>query len=70
VEESMVAKGVNTIPWPPYSLDIIPANFFLFPRVKSEMAGLLLSQDSFQTSWVGVMQAIAKDEFANPYAVV
>jgi hypothetical protein len=51
-------------PHPPYSLDITPTNFFLFPRVKSELAGLSLSQDSFKTSWVGVLQTIAKDEFA------
>jgi hypothetical protein len=51
-------------PHPPYSLDITPTNFYLFPRVKSELAGLSLSQDSFKTSWVGVLQTIAKDEFA------
>jgi hypothetical protein len=51
-------------PHPPYSLDITPTNFFLFPRVKSELFGLSLSHDSFKTSWVGVLQTIAKDEFA------
>jgi hypothetical protein len=49
---------------PPYSLYITPRYFFLFPRVKSELAGLSLSQDSFKTSWVGVLQTIAKDEIA------
>jgi hypothetical protein len=34
--------------------------------VKSELAGLLLSQDSFKKSWVGVLHPIAKDEFAKP----
>jgi hypothetical protein len=29
-----------------------------------ELAGLSLSQDSFKMSWVGVLQTIAKDEFA------
>jgi hypothetical protein len=32
--------------------------------VKSEVVSLLLFQDSFKTSWVGVMQTITKDEFA------
>jgi hypothetical protein len=59
-----VAKSVKITPYPPYSLDITPMNFFLFPRVKSELAGLSLSQDSFETSWVGVLQTITKDEFA------
>jgi hypothetical protein len=58
-----VAKSIKMTPHPPYSLDITPTNFFLFPRVKLELAGLSLSQDSFKTSWVGVLQTIAKDEF-------
>jgi hypothetical protein len=37
---SLVTKGIKTFPQPPFSLDITPANLFLFPRVKSEMAGL------------------------------
>ncbi len=32
--------------------------------MKSEVVSLLLFQDSFKTSWVGVMQTITKDEFA------
>jgi hypothetical protein len=59
-----VAKSVKMTPHPPYSLDITPMNFFLFPIVKSELSGLSLSQESFETSWVGVLQTIAKDEFA------
>jgi hypothetical protein len=64
VQKSLVAKSIKMTPHPPYSLEITPMNFFLFPRVKPELAGLSLSQDSFKTSWVGVLQTIAKDEFA------
>jgi hypothetical protein len=62
-----VAKGLKTATHPPYSLEITPAIFFLFPRGKSELAGLLLSQDNFKTSWVGVMQTITEDEFATTF---
>ncbi len=58
-----MAKSFKMTSHPSYSLDITPMNFFLFPRVKSELAGLSLSQNSFKTSWVGVLQTIAKDEF-------
>ncbi len=67
VQESPTAKGVKTITRPPYPLDIIPVDFFLFPSVKSELAGLLLSQDNFKTSWEGVMRTINKDEFATVF---
>jgi hypothetical protein len=40
VQESLASKGIETIPHPPYLLDITPVDFFLFPRVKSELAGL------------------------------
>jgi hypothetical protein len=30
--------------------------------MRSELTDLLLSQDSFKTSWVGVMQTISEDD--------
>jgi hypothetical protein len=40
VQDYLEAKGIKTIRHPPYSLDLAPADFFLFPKVKSELAGL------------------------------
>ncbi len=49
-----MTKGVKMTHVPSlYLLDISPADFFLFPRVKLELAGLLLSQESFKKIWVG-----------------
>ncbi len=42
--------GVKTLRHPPYSPDLAPADFFLFPRVKSELAGLSMNQETFQKS--------------------
>ncbi len=64
VVDFLVAKGVKTIPHPPYSPDLAPADIFLFPRVKSELAGQTLTQESFKTSWEGVVRTIHKDDFA------
>jgi hypothetical protein len=36
------------IRYPSYLLDLAPADFFLFPRMKSKLAGLSLTQESFQ----------------------
>jgi hypothetical protein len=49
---------------PPYSLDLALADFFLFPRVIYELAGLSMNQESFQKSSKGVIQTISKDDFA------
>ncbi len=50
VQEYLAVKGVKTLRHPPYSPDLAPADFFLFPRVKSELAGLSVNQETFQKS--------------------
>jgi hypothetical protein len=67
VQESPVVKGVKMIPYLPYSPDIAPMDFFLCPRMKQELAGLLLSQGSFMTIRVGVKRTITKVEFTTTF---
>ncbi len=64
VQEYLAAKGVKTLRHPPYSPDLAPADFFLFPRVKTELAGFSLKQETFQKSWEGVVRTIPKEDFA------
>jgi hypothetical protein len=45
-------------------LDLALADFFLFPRVKTELAGLSMNQETFQRSWEGVFLTILKEDFA------
>jgi histone-lysine N-methyltransferase SETMAR len=52
------------LPHPPYSPDLAPADFFLFRKVKEELAGLNLTQESLKSNWEGVVRNIAEDEFA------
>jgi hypothetical protein len=44
--------------------NLASADFFLFPKVKSELAGLSLTQGTFQKTWDGVIQKINEEEFA------
>jgi hypothetical protein len=55
---------VKTVPHPPYLPDLAPADFFLFPKVKAELAGQTLMQETFKNSWEGVVRSIAKEDFA------
>ena len=64
VQEFLAAKEVKTIPHPPYSPDLAPADFFLFPRIKTELAGRTLTADTFKNNWEGVVRTIKKEEFA------
>ncbi len=67
VQNYLVAKGFQMICHPPCSLDLALADFFLFPRVKPELVGLSLTQESFQKSWVGVIWTIPQDNFATAF---
>jgi hypothetical protein len=55
-------ESVKTISQPPYSQNITTVDIFLFRRVKSELADLLLSQKSFSTSLEGVIRTISKND--------
>jgi histone-lysine N-methyltransferase SETMAR len=67
VQEYLAAKGIKTLRHPPYSPDLAPADFFLFPRVKSELAGLSMNQETFQKSWEGVVWTIPKETLPPPF---
>ena len=49
---------------PPYSLDLVPANYFLFPKVKSHLKGRLLDSISdIQVAVTITLNTTAKDDF-------
>jgi histone-lysine N-methyltransferase SETMAR len=61
VKNWLAARAIQMLPHPPYSPDLTPADFFLFRKVKEELAGLYLTQDSLKSSWEGVLRTIAED---------
>ncbi len=61
-----MAKGVKTIPTQPIT-EYHLRELFSLSIVKSELAALSLSQESFKTYWVGVMRKIAQDEFTTAF---
>jgi hypothetical protein len=52
---------------PPYSLDLAPTDFFLFPKVKKELAGLLLTREAFKKEWEGVVRTLMVADFAEVF---
>jgi predicted acetyltransferase len=47
----MAARQFMVIEHHPYSPDLAPANFFLFPKVKRELVGLTLTKETFKKEW-------------------
>ncbi len=64
VTDWLVARRVKMIKHPLYSLDLAPANFFLFPKVKKELAGLTLTRESFKKDWEGAVRTLSAADFA------
>eukprot|EP00095_Tigriopus_kingsejongensis_P005538 maker-scaffold1885_size25651-snap-gene-0.2 protein:Tk05538 transcript:maker-scaffold1885_size25651-snap-gene-0.2-mRNA-1 annotation:"histone-lysine n-methyltransferase setmar" len=52
---------------PPYSPDLAPADYFLFPTVKSALAGKTIPRREFQKTWERVVATIPKERFAEAY---
>jgi histone-lysine N-methyltransferase SETMAR len=67
VTDWLVARAIKLIEHPPYSPDLAPADYFLFPRVKRELAGLTLTQDTFKKLWEGAVRSITAADFAEAF---
>ncbi len=47
--------------------DLAPADFFLFKRVKEELAGQSLDEGTLKTTWEWVVRSITAEEFATAF---
>jgi hypothetical protein len=54
-------ENIKTIHYLPFSPNIAPAEIVRYQREKLELAVLSLSQESFKTSYHGVVRTIDKD---------
>lgn len=64
VQNWLAARGVQVLPHPPYSPDLAPADFFLFPKLKKELAGRRLTAKTFKKEWDGAARTIAPTAYA------
>ncbi len=66
VTDWLAARHVQMLQHPPYSPDLAPANFFLFPEVNKELAGLTLMRETFK-EWEGVVKTLMAADFAEAF---
>ena len=67
VKDWMAAKQLQVIEHPPYSPDLAPADFFLFPKIKKQLAGKTLTQESLKKEWEGAARTLTADDFATAF---
>ena len=56
--------GFKTINFPPYSPDLAPCDFWLFPRIKGALAGRIFSSiDDVQVAWNEELIKLQPEDF-------
>ena len=63
-KNGIAARAIPLITDPPYTPDFSPVDFSLFPKLKEQLAGLSLTQESLTKTWGGVSRTITADNFA------
>jgi histone-lysine N-methyltransferase SETMAR len=66
-QSDQAARDMKLIEHLPYSPNLAPTDYFLFPRVKRELAGLTLTQDTFKKEWEGAVRSITTADFAEAF---
>lgn len=64
VRRFLTKNGMTTVSHPPYSPDLAPCDFFLFPRMKRDMKGKRFADiDEVKKKTTEALAGITKDEF-------
>jgi histone-lysine N-methyltransferase SETMAR len=67
VTDWLAARRIKDDRTLPYSPDLTPADFFLFPKVKKELAGLMLTRETFKKEWEGAVRTLLAADFAEAF---
>lgn len=64
----LAAKGITVMEHPPYSPDLAPCDFWLFPKIKSDLRGTEYeSEDQLKQAALASLSAIPKEQFPECY---
>jgi histone-lysine N-methyltransferase SETMAR len=67
VQEFLAKKRIKLLSHPPYSFNLAPADYFLFPKLKKELASITMIQEEFKKEWEGVLRGISREEFTKAF---
>ena len=63
----LAKKGIRTLEHPPYSPDLGPADFVLFPTVKAALSGIMILGQTIKAGWERVCGGITEEAFATAF---
>jgi len=66
--EFLTKHETTVVPQPPYSPDLSPADFFLFPQLKSSLKGHQFQTiEEIEENWTWDLRAIPKNKFQDAF---
>jgi histone-lysine N-methyltransferase SETMAR len=63
-----MARQIQVIQHLPFSPNLAPTDFFLFLKVKRELAGLTLNQKTFKKEWKEAVRTLLAADFATAFS--
>ena len=66
-KEHMAKRGYRLVEHPPYSPDLAPADFFLFPKAKDNLAGIPNDGETAKTRWGRAISTITTNDFTKAF---
>ena len=68
IRSDLAKRQTSVVPRPPYSPDLAPADFFLFPKLKTTLKGRhFQSIDEIQENAIRELRAITESEFQDAF---
>ena len=61
IHEFLAKKSIKLLSHPSYSPDLTPADSFLFPKLKKELAGFTMTQEDLKKEWEGVLKRVSRE---------
>jgi len=68
IREFLMKHGTTVVPQPPYSPDLAPVDFFLFPQLKSSLKGRRFQTiEEIEENWTWDLRAILQNKFQDAF---
>jgi len=68
IREFLTKHETTVVPQPPYSPDLAPADFFLFPQLKSLLKGRRFQTiEEIEENWTRDLRAIPQNKFQDAF---
>jgi len=59
----MIDNNMTVVPHPPYSPDLAPSDFFLYPKLKMKLKGRRFQTEEIQAESWAVLNMLRKNDF-------